>query len=182
MRFRIFLKTGVEVLQLGCQHHQSNLWPLSHWHENKGRWRLFVPAIEKYLYDNLLTEEFGQSVERFMVILEIADFESWGPGTWFAPESGRVRYSPKDKGLASVAQLDWVQVQHLSPREQLEALRVAFDKAVRDVRLQMRKPKDFRAEAMADEVSRLLSVAKVQEFGRTRFLRTAPTFVSKALP
>lgn len=180
MRFRIFLKTGVEVLHLGCQHHQSDPWPASHWRENKGRWRLFVPAVEHYLDDHLAPKQFGQSVENFMVVLEIADFESWGPGTAFAPASGRVQYSTKDKGLRSVAQVDWQQVQHLSPRLQLEALRLAFDKAIRNVGMQKRKPRDFETSDFADEVSRLLRQARVTAFGRTRFLQSAPAFAAGA--
>lgn len=171
MHLWTFLKSGVEVLHLGMQTADSNAWPIEHWRENKGRWRLYTPAVDAFLNEGLSKLSFGSSVERFIFVLEIADFNSWGGPPAFTGTEGHVSYRPKRRELSSVAKLDWLQIQSLTAAQQLEALRVAMVDAVERVSRQKRQPKDFQAERFARQLSTMLKHARVSELGRTAYLR-----------
>jgi hypothetical protein len=171
MRFYTLLKTGIEVLHLGAQNAESAAWPIEHWRENKGRWRLYMPAIDDYLNNHLATRSYGASVERFVLLLEIADFAAWGGPPAFTGEDGYVSYRWKNRELCSVGKLNWLEIQFLTPAQQLEALRGAVVAAIERVSKQKRKSKDFRSREFADELSALLKRAKVSEFGRTAYLQ-----------
>ena len=84
MHFRTFLKTGIELLHIGGQHLESSSWPIEHWKQNSGRWRLFTPAIDAFLNRQLSNASFGTSIDKFVLILEVADFEAWGIGVAFS--------------------------------------------------------------------------------------------------
>ena len=87
MRFRHFLVTGVEVLQVGGQRWESNAWPPEHWRENKGRFRLHTPAIDDQVSASLKGRSYGGPVEGVVVALEVADFSEWPANTFVKPEA-----------------------------------------------------------------------------------------------
>lgn len=169
MHFRTFLKTGVEVLHLGAQHSNGNAWPLEHWKANPGRWRLFTPGIDAYLNQKLVRRSFGTSVENFILLLEIADFEAWGIGVAFTGPTGYSSYKPKTRELRSVGQIDWLDVQILSPTQQLDDYRKAAVSAIRQASKAARKPKDFQFVDFAQAVDEILQEAKVSQVSRSAF-------------
>lgn len=166
MRFRTFLKTGVEVLHLGMQRAESNAWPIEHWRDNPGRWRLFTPGIDRYVTDALSGKAFGSSIDSFLLVLEIADFNAWGIGHVFSGPEGWTSYSPKSRELRSVGRLDWLDIQSLTARQQLQAFGLAATEAIERISQAKRRPRDFDASVCADEVARLLRAAKVSELSR----------------
>lgn len=167
MRFRTFLKTGVEVLHLGMQHSNSNAWPLEHWKSNPGRWRLFTPGIDAYLNRWLGGQSFGASIENFVLLLEIADFESWGIGVAFTGPDGYCSYKPKTKELWSVGQINWQNIQMLTPTLQLQAYRDAAISAIRCASKAPRRPKEFAFAEFSEAIDRALRGAKVSEVSRS---------------
>ncbi len=171
MRFQIIQNSGVEVLHLGFQHTEANAWPAEHWKINKGRWRLFTPAIQDYLNEILAPLSFGESIECFVLWLEVADFASWGGPPAFTGDQGRVRYSPKSREISSVGKLNWLDIQYLTPAQQLDHFRKAVQVAIDRIQEEKRKPKDFQVEKFADAISLLLKNAKVSEFSRAAYLR-----------
>ncbi len=167
MRFRTFLKTGVEVLHLGMQHAQSNAWPLEHWRDNPGRWRLFTPAIDEYLNDALGASSFGASIDSLFLVLEVADFKAWGDGIAFSSSEGWTSYSPKSRELRSVARLDWLDVRSMSAKGQLQALGLATVEAIQRVETAKRRPRSFDSARCASEIAVLFREAKVSQLSRT---------------
>jgi hypothetical protein len=169
MHIRTFLKTGVEVLHLGMQHSNGNAWPIEHWHANRGRWRLFTPGIDKYLNECLAGETFGPSIEKFVLLLEVADFASWGAGVAFSGPEGWTSYKPKTREIWSVGQLEWPEIQMLTARQQLCAYEVALCKAIRRTAQGKRKPRHFNAEEFANAVANNLQSARVSQLSRAAF-------------
>ena len=169
MHFRTFQKTGVEVLSLGGQQWESNAWPPEHWKSNKGRWRLFTPAIDEYLNETLRSMHFGESVQSFVLLLEVADFKSWGEGVAFTGPEGFSRYKHKTNELWSVGRIDWTAVQDCTAREQLQAYERAFMFAVERAALAKRKPKDFDMQAFSAAVLERLRSAKVSQLSRSTY-------------
>lgn len=167
MRFYTFLKTGVEVLHLGNQHSNGNAWPLEHWKSNPGRWRLFTPGIDAYLNQRLAGRSFGASIEIFMLVLEVADFESWGPGVAFAGPDGHASYKPKHRELRSVGQINWLDVQMLTPAQQLRAYRTAALAAIQRASEATRKPKDFSFAEFYQAIDLALGAAKISQVSRS---------------
>lgn len=166
MRFRTFLKTGVEVLHLGGQHWESNAWPDEHWKEHKGRWRLHTPAIDDFLNEALTDRSFGESIEQFVLLLEVADFQAWGIGVAFTGPEGFARYKPKTKEVWSVGRIDWTEAKDQPAAKQLEAYEQALQFAIAKVAHAKRKPRDFNTEAFAKVVHNRLSAAKVSHLSR----------------
>jgi hypothetical protein len=166
MRFRTFLKTGVEVLHLGFQHADSNAWPLQHWRDNPGRWRLFTPGIDTYLTKAFASRSFGDSIDSFVLVLEVADFDSWGPGPGFSAPEGWTSYSPKSRELRSVGRLDWLEIQSLTAKQQLQKFGHAAVEAVERVARAKRRPKDFDVAGFALEIASLLRAAKISRLSR----------------
>jgi hypothetical protein len=167
MHFRTFLKTGVEVLHLGGEHWQSNSWPIEHWKANSGRWRLFTPAIDDFLNEELDGSSFGNSIEKYVLLLEVADFAAWGPGNAFTGPEGFTRYKPKTKEVWSVGRMDWNHIQGLSARQQLHELGKALQFSIDKVAQAKRRPKDFNAEGFAIAVRGKLRTAKVSQLSRS---------------
>jgi hypothetical protein len=167
MHFRTFLKTGVEVLPLGGQHWQSNLWPIEHWKASSGRWRLFTPAIDDFLNEELEGRSFGSSIDQYVLLLEVADFEAWGTGVTFTGPEGFTRYKHKTREVWSVGRIDWTEVQNLPASQQLKVFGEALQFSIEKVTLAKRKPKDFDAEGFANAVSSKLRSAKVSQLSRS---------------
>lgn len=175
MLFFTLLKTGTEVLHLGAQRSNSNVWPLEHWQSNPGRWRLFTPGIDAYLNQKLSGRSFGTSVDHFVLVLEIADFESWGVNGPFAGPSGYSAYLPRNRELRSVGQINWLDVQMLKPTEQLQAYRIAALSAIRRAAEAARKPRGFAFSEFSDAVEEALKRVKVSQVSRSSFeARTTP--------
>jgi hypothetical protein len=170
MHFRTFLKAGIEVLHLGMQHTESNAWPLEHWRANPGRWRLFTPGIDEYLNEDLADKSFGTSIDKFVLLLEVADIASWGVGLAFTGPEGYSSYKPKTRELWSVGQLNWPEVQMLTAKQQLQAYRVALVSAIHRASEAKRKPKDFNAEGLAHAVTARLQSVKVSQLSRAAFI------------
>lgn len=166
MRVRTFLKTGVEVLHLGMQDAQSSEWPLEHWRDNPGRWRLFTPAIDEYLNDALAARSFGASIDSLFLVLEVADFKAWGEGIAFSSPEGWTSYSPKSRELRSVVRLDWLDVQSMPAKRQLQALGLAIVEAIQRIETAKRRPRDFDSARCASEVAALFGQAKVSQLSR----------------
>jgi hypothetical protein len=167
MQFRTFLKTGIEVLHLGGQHWESNPWPLEHWKAHSGRWRLFTPAIDDFLNEELGGLSFGTSVDKFVLLLEVADFEAWGIGMTFTGPEGFTRYKPKSTEVWSVGRIDWTEIQDLPASQQLLAFARALQFAIAKVSQAKRKPKDFDAEAFSKAVAAKLHSAKISQLSRS---------------
>jgi hypothetical protein len=170
MRFLTILKTGIEVLHLGAEHAESNMWTPDHWKQNKGRWRLYTPAIDAHLNQALAAESFGESVEHFVLVLEVADFASWGGPPAFSPHEGRVTYKPKSRELWSVGQIDWLQIRSLPLGEQYKAYQAAALEAVSRVSVAKRQPKHFAINEFANELTRSFKLGKVSQFSRKNYL------------
>jgi hypothetical protein len=149
MRFRTFLKSGIEALHLGMQHAESNAWPPEHWRANPERWRLFAPGIDRYLTEALSAKSFGPSIDAFLLVLEVADFGAWGPGPAFSRPEGWTSYSPKSRELRSVGKLDWRDIQSMTARQQLEAFGLAAAEAIERVSRAKRRPKEFDSSGCA---------------------------------
>ena len=169
MHFRTFLKTGVEVLHLGGQHWESPTWPIEHWKAHSGRWRLFTPAIDDFLNEDLGAMDFGASVEKFVLLLEVADFKAWGEGLAFTGPEGFTRYKHKTKEVWAVGRIDWNEVQELPARQQLQAFEQAVRFALETVAHAKRKPKNFNTEAFGEAVSNRLRSAKVSQLSRSAY-------------
>ena len=169
MWFRTFLKTGIEVLHLGTQNSNGNAWPLEHWKANPGRWRLFTPGIDAYLNHELAGRSFGASIEKFVLLLEVADFAAWGIGVAFTGPNGYSTYKPKTREIWSVGQLDWLDVQMLTPSQQLQGYRTATLSAIHRASLAQRKPKDFAFAEFSQAVDDALGAAKVSNVSRSAF-------------
>ena len=166
MHFRTFLKTGVEVLDLGGQHWQSNSWPVEHWRANSGRWRLFTPALDDLINKEMKCISFGSSIDKFVLLLEVADFEAWGTGVAFTGPEGFTRYKHKTKEIWSVGRIDWTEVKNLPASQQLKAYGQALQFSIEKVSEAKRKPKDFDAEAFAKAVGSKLQSAKISQLSR----------------
>jgi len=167
MQFRTFLKTGIEVLHVGGQYWQSNAWPTEHWREHKGRWRLFTPAIDDYLNDELANKSFGTSIDTFVLLLEVADFKAWDIGVAFTGPEGFTRYKHKTKEVWSVGQIDWLAVQNLPATKQFDAFANALQFSIAKVAQAKRKPRDFNTESFAQSVASSLRSAKVSQLSRS---------------
>ena len=170
MHFRTFLKTGVEVLHLGGQHWESNAWPIEHWKAHTGRWRLFTPAIDDFVNQQIETKSFGTSVDSFVLLLELADFRAWGEGVAFTGPEGFTRYKHKTRELWSVGRIDWTEVQDLPAKLQLRAYGQALRSAVANVGRAKRTPKDFDFEAFGSAVAGMLGSAKVSQLSRAAYV------------
>ena len=166
MRFRTFLKTGVEVLHLGGQNWQSNSWPQEHWKAHTGRWRLYTPAIDEFLNEALDGKSFGTSIEQFVLLLEVADFNAWGTGIAFSGPEGFTRYKHKTKEVWSVGRIDWLEVEALPASKQLSAYGNALQFAVENVARAKRRPRDFDTQAFALALSSKLRMAKISQLSR----------------
>ena len=166
MQLHTFLKTGIEVLHLGTQHTEANAWPLEHWRANKGRWRLYTPAIDSHVNRELSSHSFGTGVEAFVLFLEIADFASWGGPPAFHPPGGRVSYKPRNQELLSVAQIDWLQVQNEPLTKQYRAYCAALNAAVQRAITYRRCPKYFEGERFAAAVALAISSGRASAFTR----------------
>lgn len=175
MRFFTLQKTGKEVLHLGEQRSSSTVWPLDYWKSNLGRWRLFTPGIDAYLNDALAGRSFGPSVDLFMLVLEVADFDAWGINGPFAGPKGNTSYSPIKRILQSVGRINWLDVQMLPPTEQLRAYRIAALTAIRQASQASRKPRDFAFSEFYDAIEEVLKRVKVSQVSRSAFeARTSP--------
>ncbi|QSI32129.1 hypothetical protein GNX71_22120 [Variovorax sp. RKNM96] len=179
MRFRTFLTAGIEVLHLGAQKAESNAWPAEHWQTEKGRWKLYTPAIDAHLSDSLLPMSFGSSIEGFVLLLEVADFASWSHSNFFAKADGYVSYRHKAKEVWSVGQLDWHEIKNLTPKRQLTAYAEALRIAVRNTTQAKRRPKSFDVEQFAQATADLLQQAKVSQLSRTTYLNSTSPRVRK---
>jgi hypothetical protein len=163
MQYRTFLKTGVEVLHLGGQSWESNAWPIEHWRNNAGRWRLFTPAIDDFMNEDLAHRTFGTSIKQFVLLLEVADFKAWGEGVAFTGPEGFSRYKHKTQEVWSVGRIDWTEVQDLSSSQQLRAYEQALLQAIDTTARAKRRPKDFDSTAFAEAVTARLKAAKVSQ-------------------
>lgn len=169
MRFRTFLKTGVEVLHLGGQNWQSNSWPPEHWKAHAGRWRLYTPAIDDFLNEELDGKSFGASIEGFVLLLEVADFNAWGNGVAFTGPEGFTRYKHKTKEVWSVGRIDWLDVEALPASKQLSAYCDALQFAVEKVAHAKRRPRDFDTHAFASALSAKLRSAKESQLSKAAY-------------
>ena len=170
MHFQTFLKTGIEVLHLGGQNWESNAWPIEHWNSHKGRWRLFTPSIDDFINEDLANRSFGSSVDKFLLLLEVADFKAWGEGPAFTGSEGFTRYKHKSNEIRSVGRVDWTEVQDQTARQQLQVYELAFRFAIEKAEQAKRKPKDFDIAAFGDAVVQRLQIAKISLLSRSAYL------------
>jgi hypothetical protein len=165
MRFRTFLVTGVEVLQLGGQHWESNAWPIEHWRENAGRFRLFTIAIDEHVSRALESRSYGGPVEGIVVALEVAAFNQWSESS-FTKLNTAPSFKPKSRDLWCYAKLDWVQIQNLTLKQQFKAYVDAVLEALDWLRVTKRKPKGFRVEECSRDLRCVMSILKVSSLTR----------------
>jgi len=168
MKFLTIQTTGKEVLHLGAQRSSSNVWPPEYWKSQAGRWRLFTPGIDAYLNDALAGRSFGTSVECFGFDLVVIDFRSWGLN---AMKSLAVHpsFSPMKRTVRSGAQIDWRDVQLLTPTEQLHAYRGAAMTAIRRASEAKRKPREFAFADFSAFIEEALQRAKISQVSRSAF-------------
>jgi hypothetical protein len=172
MRFRHFLVTGVEVLQVGGHRWESNAWPEEHWRENTGRFRLHTPAIDDELSEYLKSRSYGGPVEGIVIALEVADFSEW-PTNTFAKREATPSFKPKYKDLWCFAKLDWSRVKDMTLREQYAAYTEAVLYAVRKFHLSKKKPKGFQVEDFLSDLEAALKSLKPSKLTRAAMRRDA---------
>lgn len=170
MRFRTFLVTGVEVLELGGQHWQSNAWPPEHWREHKGRFRLFTIAIDEQLSSALKSKNYGGLVEGIVVALEVASFDQW-PETTFTKINTPPSFKPKSRDLWCYAKLDWMSIQNLTLKQQFKAYTEAVIEALDRINIAKRKPKGFLAEDCSKDLRHILGTLKASTLTRSGRLK-----------
>ncbi|MET3138479.1 hypothetical protein AAKU61_002849 [Undibacterium sp. GrIS 1.2] len=165
MRFHTFLVTGVEVLQLGGQHWESNAWPLEHWHQHKGRFRLFTIAIDEQVSKALESKNYGGSVEGIVVALEVAAFGQW-PEMTFTKNDTPPSFKPKHRDLWCYAKLDWTTIQNLTLKQQFKAYTNAVLEAIDRMSDAKRKPKGFLVHECTSDLRGILGSMKASTLTR----------------
>ena len=165
MRFSTFLVTGKEVLHLGGETWESNLWPPSHWRANKGRWRLFTTEIDAFVSRELKGKTYGGDVEGLVVALEVADFLAW-PVQTFAPRDAVPSYKTKRRDLWCFAKMDWLEIHLLTVRQQYLAYSNAVLAALHRFGATKRKPKGFDATALELDLAAIFASGKSSQFTR----------------
>jgi hypothetical protein len=119
------------------------------------------------LNEDLAPLSFGASIDQFVLLLEVADFQAWGEGAAFTGPEGFTRYKHKTREVWSVGRLDWTEIQDLPARRQLHAYEGALVSAIKNVEQAKRKPRDFNTEAFALAVATRLRCAKVSQLSRS---------------
>ncbi len=170
MKYVTFEMSGIEVLRLGCQHEESNAWPLEHWRRHDERWRLFTPAIDAYVTDKLVGKVYGSSVTGMLLQLEMADFSAWPPSP-FRLETKRASFLQASGRVQCTAQLSWPEVGKLSLVKQFEAYVSAVMAAVDGLDGGLRIPKDFQAKQFKDDLFAAFKLAKPSQLTRTSYLK-----------
>jgi hypothetical protein len=165
MRFRTFLVTGVEVLQLGGQHWESNAWPAEHWRKHKGRFRLFTIAIDEQVSEALRLKNYGGPVEGIVVALEVAAFDQW-PEMTFAKNDAPPSFKPKHSDLWCYAKLDWTAIQNLTLKQQFKAHTEAVLEAIDRTSDAKRKPKGFLVHECTSDLRDILRNMKASKLTR----------------
>lgn len=165
MRFRTFLVTGVEVLQLGGQHWESNAWPPEHWREHKGRFRLFTIAIDEQVSKALESRTYGGAVEGIVVALEVAAFNQW-PEMTFMKTNTPPTFKLKHRDLWCYAKLDWLKIQDLTLKQQFKAYADAVLEALDRMNIAKRKPKGFLVDECSRDLRGILSNLKASALTR----------------
>lgn len=165
MRFRRFLVTGLEVLQLGGQHWESDSWPAERWRQNEGRFRMHTPAIDDQVSARLQGKSYGGAVEGVVIALELADFSLW-PATTFAKPNAAPSYKPSRKDLWCFAKLDWSKIKDMTLREQYAAYTDAVLYAVQNFALSKRKPKGFQVDDFLADLEATLRSLKPSKLTR----------------
>jgi hypothetical protein len=168
MRFRTFLVTGVEVLHLGGEKWESSTWPSKHWRENKGRWRLFTLAIDEYVSAQLQRLKFGPTVDGLVLALEVADFASW-PATTFAAVDASPSYKRKYRDVWLYGKLNWIDMQHLTLKQQYEAFTDCVLCAIERSKAAKRKPRDFDINGFQAKIAEVLASGKPSQFTRAAY-------------
>lgn len=165
MRFRTFLVTGVEVLQLGGQRWESNMWPDEHWRENKGRFRLYTVAIDEQVSSAMSNKYYGGPVEGIVIALEVAAFDKW-PETTFARHRKVPSFKPKYRDLWCFAKLDWNQIQSLTLKQQFAAYSNAVFESIDRIKESKRKPNGFLVQEFAADLRMTFESMKVSTLTR----------------
>jgi hypothetical protein len=168
MRFRTFLVTGAEVLQLGGQHWESSAWPPEHWREHKGRFRLFTVAIDEQVSRALKSKDYGGLVEGIVVALEVAAFDQW-PEMTFTKKNTPPSFKPKNRDLWCYAKLDWTQIQNLTLKQQLKAYTDAVIEAIDRMSAAKRKPKGFLVEECTTDLRQILCNLRASTLTRSAY-------------
>ena len=124
---------------------------------DSGTWRVDLNWIGDFLSERFAQENFGDSVEVFMVGFELADLKGWGER--FTDMEKYMSYRRTNKWLISVAQLDWLQVKDLTSIEQFKLFSEASVAAVERIGLMKRKPKMFDYSSCAAKLKTFFSEA-----------------------
>ena len=172
MRYRTFLVTGMEVLQLGGQGWVSNGWPIEHWRAHSGRWRLFTSAIDEFVSRELNRATFGSTVDGLVVALEIADFAAW-PTKAFARPDAPHSYKPKYRDWWCFAKLTWPEVMNLSLAQQYRAYVTVVLASIQRLEVAPRKPRGLDVPAMRGALAAVFARGKPSQFTRATSRATA---------
>lgn len=170
MRFNTFLVAGVEVLQLGGQHGESNAWSPTHWRRNKGRFRLFTVAIDEQVTRALAGRTYGGAVEGIVVALEVADFKKW-PSMVFTTKDASPTFKPKRRHLWCYAKLDWKKIQSMTLKQQYNAYCEAVLAALNRIHVAKQKPRGFEADNFVNDLRAILAELKVSTLTRSAHKR-----------
>ena len=153
MKFKILLTVGSEVIIAGRSRKDRPVYYGAP--PETGLWRVDIPKFEEYVAGELELLSFGNSVEEFVLGLEIAELEEWGHV--FKDTRNLTSYRPKNKQLLSVAQIEWQDVKELSVEVQLIQLGTALVSAIERIGTLQKKPKDFDYVSFSDAIQAILS-------------------------
>lgn len=153
MKFHIQTTIGGEVIIAGQSRKDRPVYYGAA--PESGLWRVDISKFERFLSSELEQRLFGESIEKFVFGLEIAELKEWG--RWFTETSDYMSYRPKSKEIISVGQIEWTEAKDLSIEEQLQLLGSALATSIEHIGMLKRKPKAFDYVGFGDAVRDALS-------------------------
>ncbi len=122
--------------------------------EKKGLFRLNLIQFESDINRYLVEKKYGDSVNKYYWGFEIGVLSEWI--TTFSKTKDYVSYRPKLKGIVSVSQIDWHEINKKSFEEQFHfTCNMLLDSILRIEKLK-RKPKSFDYKAFLKDMNEIL--------------------------
>jgi hypothetical protein len=132
---------------------------------DSGEWKLDVKQLEAHFCKALTNKSYGESINTFILGLQIAELEGWGD--YFTSKSRYMSHRPKLKALISVGQLNWPDVKDLSEAEQYQHFGATLLAAIGRIGEMQRKPRQFDHAALRDDVALLLAAYPIDSADHT---------------
>lgn len=121
-------------------------------------WDFCKPLIlnlEKFVNTKLKKQTFGSSIETFHYGFEIYPYES-DLKMWFDKTKSIRKYSPKNKYLLSVGQIDWNIFKNLNDKERFNIVAQSILDSIDRLDSLKKKPKEFNILEFRDEINNIL--------------------------